>query len=312
MNGEMTMRNTILYAVLGGLALIAPYFFYEVLLMKLLAFALFAIAYNLVLGFGGLLSFGHAAFFGLAAYTAAHALKIWGVPPLAGLLLATMASAALGLVFGLLAIRRHGIYFAMITLALAQMVYFVFVQVPFTSGEDGVHGVPRGAVLGLSLSSNITMYYFVLVVFALGFWLVHRTVHSPFGHVMNAIRQNPDRATSLGYEVDRYKLLILVVSAGLAGTAGALKTMIYGLASLTDAHWHLSGEVVLMTLLGGLGTIFGPVAGAFLVVSLNDFLSGSALRALVPVLLGALFVLCVLFFRRGIIGELQRLFGKAP
>lgn len=305
------MGRTLVYVGLALAAIAAPFYFYEVFLMKLLAFALFAVAYNLVLGYGGLLSFGHAAFFGLAAYVTAHALTVWGVPPLAGLVLATLASAALGLVFGLLAVRRHGIYFAMITLALAQMVYFVFVQAPFTGGEDGLHGVPRGALLGLSLSSNTVMYYFVLAVAALGFWLVHRIVNSPFGHVVNAIRENPDRATSLGYEVDGYKLLVFVLSAGLAGTAGALKTMIYGLASLTDAHWHLSGEVVLMTLLGGLGTLFGPVAGAVLVVSLNDFLSGSAFRALVPVFVGTLFILCVLFFRRGIVGEIQRLLGRS-
>ncbi len=304
------MQTRILYLVLLVAGLVAPLFVYEVFLMKLLCFALFAVAFNLLLGFGGLLSFGHAAFFGLAAYTTAHALKVWGLPTLAGIGLATGAAALLGLVFGLLAIRRHGIYFAMITLALAQMVYFVFLQAPFTGGEDGVHGVPRGTLLGLDLSSNLTLYYVVLGFFIAGYALVYRIVHSPFGQVIGAIRQNPDRAVSLGYSVDRYKLLVFVLSAALSGTAGALKTVVFRLASLSDAHWHLSGEVVLMTLIGGLGTLLGPLAGAVLVVSFSDLLAGGAFRALVPVMLGTLFVVCVIFFRRGLVGEVQHWLRK--
>lgn len=294
------------YGVLILLAVIAPLFVYEVFLIKLLSYGLFAVAFNMVLGYGGLMSFGHAAFFGTSAYLVAHMLKVWGLAPLLGLVLAALASGLLGVVFGVIAIRSQGIYFAMITLALAQMVYFVYLQAPFTGGEDGLHGVPRGSLFGLiDLSSNLTMYYFVLAIFLLTFFFVRRMVNSPFGHLMHAIRQNEARAVSLGYDVDRYKLLLFTLSATVAGLAGALKTMAFQFASLTDAHFYLSGEVVLMTLIGGVGTLFGPLVGAFLVVGLQNVLAEGAFRALVPVVLGALFVLCVLFFRRGIVGELQ-------
>jgi branched-chain amino acid transport system permease protein len=294
------------YGVLILLGVIAPFFVYEIFLIKLLSYGLFAVAFNMLLGYGGLMSFGHAAFFGTSAYLMAHMLKVWGLPSLLGLVLAALASGALGAVFGAIAIRRQGIYFAMITLALAQMVFFVFLQAPFTGGEDGLHGVPRGTLFGLlDLSSNLTMYYFVLAVFLLVFFFVRRMVYSPFGHLMSAIRQNEARAISLGYDVHRYKLLLFILSATVAGLAGALKTLAFQFVSLTDAHFHLSGEVVLMTLLGGVGTLFGPLFGAFMLVGLQNMLAEGAFRALVPVVLGVLFVVCVLFFRRGIVGELQ-------
>src|SRR5215831_1718129 len=276
---------------------------YPVFLMKALCFALFACAFNLLIGFGGLLSFGHAMFLGTAGYVCAHAAKEWGWPPEAAILLGTAASAGLGVVAGLIVIRRQGIYFAMITLALAQMIYFFYLQTPFTHGEDGIQAVPRGMLFGLlDLKSTLAMYYVVLAVFLAAFLFIYRVIHSPFGQVLKAIRENEPRAVSLGYDVDRYKLLAFVLSAALAGLAGATKAIVFQLASLTDAHWSMSGEVVLMTLLGGLGTIFGPVAGAAIIISMENYLS--QLGAWVSVVQGLIFVVCVLAFRRGVIGEI--------
>ncbi|WP_425388606.1 branched-chain amino acid ABC transporter permease [Azospirillum thiophilum] len=292
--------------LLGGgllLAVLAPFLLYPVFLMKVLCFALFACAFNLLIGFAGLLSFGHAAFFGSAAYIAAHTVKEWGWAPEAGLLAATAVAGLMGLVFGLIAIRRQGIYFAMITLALSQMVFFLALQLPFTHGEDGIQGVPRGMLFGLfDLGQPLTMYYVVLAIFLGGFALVWRTVHSPFGQVLKAIRENEPRAVSLGYRTDRYKLVAFVLSASLAGLAGGTKALVFQLASLTDVTWQMSGEVVLMTLLGGMGTLLGPVVGAALVVTLESYLAATSLP--VPVVIGCIFVGCVLLFRRGIVGEI--------
>jgi branched-chain amino acid transport system permease protein len=289
------------------IALAAPFYLYPVLLMTALCFALFACAFNLLIGYVGLLSFGHAAFFGGAAYVTAHAAKVWGLTPELAILLGTAAAAVLGAMFGYLAIRRQGIYFAMITLALAQMIYFIALQAPFTHGEDGIQGVPRGALFGLiPLDQPLVMYYFVLAVFLFGFLVIYRTIHSPFGQVLKAIRENEVRAVSLGYRVERFKLAAFVMSATLAGLAGGTKAIAVQLASLTDVQWQMSGEVVLMTLLGGMGTIFGPIVGAILVIVLQNFLAGSQWP--VTVVLGAIFVVCVLVFRRGIVGELARIF----
>jgi branched-chain amino acid transport system permease protein len=291
-------------AVMAVLFAVAPWVgFYPVFLMKALCFALFACAFNLLIGFGGLLSFGHAMFFGTASYVCAYAAKAWGWPPELAILLGTAASVALGAIAGALAIRRQGIYFAMITLALAQMVFFFYLQAPFTGGEDGIQAVPRGKLLGvLDLGHPLTMYYFVLVVFMAGFLLIYRVVHSPFGQALKAIRENEPRAVSLGYDADRYKLLAFLLSATLAGLAGATKAIVFQLASLTDVHWTMSGEVVLMTLLGGMGTIFGPVVGAFVIISLENYLA--VFGQWVTVITGIIFVVCVLAFRRGIVGEL--------
>src|SRR5689334_10440691 len=276
---------------------------YPVFLMKALCFALFACAFNLLLGFGGLLSFGHAMFLGTAGYLSAHAAKVWGFPFELAVLTGTAAAAALGVVVGALAIRRQGIYFAMITLAVAQMMFFFFLQTPFTHGEDGIQSVPRGRLFGVfDLSNTLTMYYTVLAVFGLAFLLICRIVHSPFGQVLKAIRENEPRAISLGYDADRYKLLAFVLSATLAGLAGATKAIVFQLASLTDVHWTMSGEVVLMTLLGGMGTIFGPVVGAFVITGLENYLA--PFGEWVTVITGLIFVVCVLAFRRGIVGEL--------
>lgn len=288
--------------ILLALALAAPFVVYPVFLMKALCFALFACAFNLLLGYVGLLSFGHAAYFGFAAYVSAHAAKVWGLGPELALVLGTLTAMGLGLVFGWLAIRRSGIYFAMITLALSQMVFFFCVQAPFTHGEDGIQAVPRGRLLGLiDLTDNLSMYYFVLAVFILGLLIIRRAVGSPFGQVLKAIRENEPRATSLGYKTDRYKLMAFTLSAALAGTAGAMKALVFQLASLTDVHWHASGEVVLMTLLGGVGTVFGPVVGAFLVVAIQNYLA--QMGAWVTIIQGGIFVICVLIFRRGMVGE---------
>jgi len=306
------MKKYLAYALLLTLLLVAPLLFYPVLLMKVLCFALFASAFNLILGYGGLLSFGHAAFFGGAAYVTGHAIKTWGLPTELGILTGTAAAMVLGLLVGVLAIRRQGIYFAMITLALAQMVYFVFIRSGFTGGENGLQGIPRGTFLGLvDLSNDRAMYYFVLGVCLLGFGVIARAVHSPFGQVLRAIRDNEPRATSLGYNIDRYKLLAFVISATIAGLAGATKSVVFQLASLTDAHWHMSGEVVLMTLLGGLGTIFGPAVGASLIVTLQNTLSSGPLGAWVTVIMGLIFIICVLAFRKGIVGELQAALRKS-
>ena len=289
--------------------LVAPTVIYPVFLMKVMCFALFACAFNLLLGYVGLLSFGHAMFLGMAGYTAAHAAKVWGLTPELAILAGAAASCALGLLSGLIAIRRQGIYFAMITLALAQMVYFFCVQVPFTHGEDGIQAVPRGRLFGfIDLSDIKAMYATVLVIFISGFLLIYRIVHSPFGQVLKAIRENEARATSVGYDTDRYKLLAFVLSAALSGLAGATNAIVFQLAALNAVHWTMSGEVVLMTLVGGLGTVFGPVAGALVVLSMEHYLA--QLGAWVTIAQGLIFVFCVLIFRRGIIGELGRFLKK--
>ena len=282
-------------------------FIYLVFAMKVLCFALFACAFNLLLGFTGLLSFGHAAFFGTSAYITAYLCKELGLSPEFGIVLGVLGSGILGFLIGSLAIRRQGIYFAMVTLALSQMVYFLAVQLPFTGGEDGIQGVPRGMLFGLiNLKDDVSMYYFVLAIFLLGFALIVRTVHSPFGQVLKAIRENEPRAVSLGYDVDRFKLISFVISAALAGLAGSLKTLVFQLATLTDVHWHMSGEVVLMTLLGGMGTILGPVVGAGIVVGLQNYLANIGSWSTIAT--GFIFVICVLAFRRGVVGEIIHFF----
>lgn len=296
------------FAALVAIGVAAPLAgVYPTFLMKCWCFALFACAFNLLIGYAGLLSFGHAAFFGAAAYLSGHAIKVWGVTPELGILVGTATATALGYVIGSLSIRRAGIYFAMVTLALAQMLYFLWLQLRFTGGEDGLQGVPRGMLFGvLDLADNMNLYYVVFAIFLFGFLLIYRTINSPFGQVLKAIRENEPRAISLGYDVDKYKLLAFVLSAALSGLAGATKTVVFQLASLTDVHWHMSGEVVLMTLLGGLGTVFGPVVGAVIVVSLEDQLADKV-GSWVQVIMGLIFVVCVLAFRRGIVGELTAL-----
>ncbi|HEX6635137.1 MAG TPA: branched-chain amino acid ABC transporter permease [Usitatibacter sp.] len=292
------------FIVLFAILLVAPAAVYPVFLMKALCFGLFACAFNLLIGYGGLLSFGHAMFLGMAGYLSAHAAKVWGFTPELAILTGTATSTLLGVVAGFIAIRRQGIYFAMITLALAQMVFFFCLQAPFTGGEDGIQGVPRGKLFGLiALTHTLAMYYTVLAIFAAGFFLIHRIVHSPFGQVLKAIRDNEPRAISLGYRTERYKLAAFTMSAALAGLAGATKAIVFQLASLTDVHWGMSGEVVLMTLVGGLGTVFGPVVGAFVLVAMESYLS--ELGAWVTIAQGTIFVVCVLAFRRGIVGELE-------
>ncbi|WP_218015100.1 branched-chain amino acid ABC transporter permease [Cobetia sp. 5-25-4-2] len=297
-----------LYLVLFLLGLLAPWVAYPVFLMKILCFALFASAFNLLLGFVGLLSFGHAAFLATGAYITGFLLAEYpGLSPALGIVAGTLGAVVLGTLFGALAIRRQGIYFAMITLALAQMMFFFFIQAPFTHGEDGLHGVPRGELFGVfDLADNHTLYYVVFAIFVAAFALIRRVVHSPFGQVLKAIRENEPRAISLGYHTDAYKLVAFVLSAGLAGLAGATKTLVFQLASLGDASWHMSGEVILMTLLGGVGTLLGPLVGSGLVIGLQHQLAQSALGDWVSVILGAIFVVCVLSFRSGIIGECQR------
>ena len=290
--------------VMFAILLIAPHLIYPVFLMKALCFALFACAFNLLIGFGGLLSFGHAMFLGMAGYLSAHSAKVWGFPPELAILTGMASAMVLGVLAGMLAIRRQGIYFAMITLALAQMVFFFCLQAPFTGGEDGIQAVPRGKLFGfLDLMKVMNMYYTVLGIFAVGFLLIHRVIHSPYGQVLKAIRDNEPRAISLGYRTERYKLAAFVLSAALAGLAGATKAIVFQLASLSDVHWTMSGEVVLMTLLGGMGTIFGPVAGAFVIIAMQSYLA--ELGSWVTIVQGIIFVVCVLAFRRGIMGELE-------
>jgi len=301
-NGDLRAQR-IAFAIMVALLVLAPLVVYPVFMMKVMCFALFACAFNLLIGFGGLLSFGHAMFLGAAGYASAHAAKVWGFTPELAILFGTAVALGLGAVAGLLAIRRQGIYFAMITLALAQMIYFVALQAKFTGGEDGIQSVPRGRLFGIiDLTQPMAMYAFVTVVFLAGFILVWRVVHSPFGQVLKAIRENENRAVSLGYDADRYKLVAFVISGGIAGLAGATKAIVFQLASLTDVHWTMSGEVVLMTLLGGLGTIFGPVVGAAIIITMQNYLA--QLGAWVTVVQGVIFVICVLAFRRGVIGEL--------
>ena len=296
----IALATVLMAAVLA----IAPWIgVYPVFLMKALCFALFACAFNLLIGFGGLLSFGHAMFLGTAGYVCAYAAKEWGWPPEAAILIGTFASTLLGAVVGALAIRRQGIYFAMITLALAQMIFFFYLQAPFTHGEDGIQSVPRGKLFGvIDLTSTLVMYYVVLAIFLAAFVFIYRVVHSPFGQVLKAIRENEPRAISLGYDAERYKFLAFVLSAALSGLAGSVKAIVFQLASLTDVHWTMSGEVVLMTLLGGMGTIFGPVVGAFAIIGLESYLA--SFGQWVTVITGLIFVVCVLAFRRGIVGEL--------
>ena len=297
------------FAVMVALLVAAPFVVYPVFLMKALCFALFACAFNLLIGYVGLLSFGHATFLGSAGYVTAHAAKMWGWGPATAILTGAAAAAVLGLAVGVLAIRRQGIYFAMTTLALAQMIYFFCLQAPFTHGEDGIQAVPRGRLLGLlDLKHTLTLYFVVLAIFLAGFLVIYRAIHSPFGQVLKAIRENEPRAISLGYKADQYKLIAFVLTTALAGVAGGTKALVFQLASLTDVHWTMSGEVVLMTLLGGLGTVFGPVVGAFIVITLENYLA--QLGAWVTVVQGAIFVVCVLTFRRGVVGELARLIRK--
>ena len=301
-------KSVILYGVLLLGLLAAPFVGYPIFLMSCLCFALFASAFNLLIGFTGLLSFGHAMFFGFAAYVTGHAAKVWGLTPEIAILLGTASAALTGLLTGWLAVRRQGIYFAMVTLALAQMIYFLCVQAPFTYAEDGIQSIPRGKLLGLiDLSNDRVMYFVVLAVFIAGFALIYRTIHSPFGQVLKSIRENEARALSLGYDVDRYKLMAFVLSASLAGLAGATKALALGLATLTDVSWQMSGEVVLMTLLGGMGTILGPALGATIIITMQNYLAN--LGSWVTIIMGMTFVVCVLLFRRGIVGEIEHRLG---
>ena len=306
------MKLNKLYGVLFLVGLVAPFILYPVFLMKVLCFALFACAFNLLLGYVGLLSFGHAVFLGTGGYITGYLmLSVPGLSPELGILAGTAAATLLGAIYGKLAVKREGIYFAMVTLALAQLMFFVYLQAPFTGGEDGLQGVPRGELFGaLDLSDNINMYYFVYAIFVFGFWLINRTVHSPFGQVLKAIRENEPRAISLGYNVSNYKWAAFVISAALAGLAGSTKSLVFQLASLNDVHWHMSGEVVLMTLLGGMGTILGPLVGAGAVVTIQNYLSGGDLGNYIQIIMGVIFVICVLTFRSGIVGEIQKFANK--
>ena len=317
--GPVLPRDLRGFALLVALLLVAPLAgAYPIFVMKMLCYALFACAFNLLLGYAGLLSFGHAAFLGSAAYISGQALKVWGLPTPLGLLLGCAVGAGLGLVIGWLAIRRTGVYLTMITLAFGQMLYFVYLEANFTGGEDGLQGVPRGTLFGLDLQSDLVLYYVILALFGAGFLLIYRTVHSPFGQVLKAIRENEPRATSLGYDSARFKLLAFVISAALAGLAGAMKTVVLGFATLSDAHWSLSGLVILMTLVGGVGTLMGPVIGACAIVALENKLGDlgtwlarvtgidwfATLDESATIVTGLIFVACVMSFRRGIVGEI--------
>ena len=297
------------YALLLAAALVAPRIFYPVFLMRALCFALFACAFNLLLGYTGLLSFGHAAFFSTAGYLAGYLIKLHGFPGF-GILAGTIAAAALGLIVGSLVVRRQGIYFSMITLALAQLVYFIYLEASFTGGEDGLQAIPRGRLFWvINLEDDRTLYYVVLAIFLFGVLAVRRTIHSPFGQVLKAIRENEPRAISLGYDVNRYKIAAFVISAALSGLAGATKALVFTFVTLTDADWHTSGDVVLMSLLGGMGTVTGPIVGAFSIVTLEDQLSDKV-GSFVTVIIGAIFIVCVLVFRRGIVGEIAALYQR--
>ena len=301
----------IAFGIMTVLLLIVPFTgIYPFFVMQALCFALLACAFNLLIGYGGLLSFGHAMFLGTAGYVSAHALKVWGVSPELGILAGTAAAAGLAVITGLVAIRRQGIYFAMITLALSQLLYFIYLQTPFTHGEDGIQGVPQGYLFGfLNIANPMVLYYVVTAGFLLGFLLIFRTINSPFGEVLKSIRENEQRAISLGYKTDHYKLLAFILSGTLGGLAGALKVFVAQNASLTDVHWTMSGEIVLMTLVGGLGTIFGPVVGAFVIIAMEQYLAGFG--QWVTVIQGVIFVICVLAFRRGIIGEIAHFFRRS-
>jgi branched-chain amino acid transport system permease protein len=305
----MAAHHRVAFVVLAAVLVAAPFLVYPVFAMKVLCFGLFASAFNLLLGYGGLLSFGHAAYFGMASYVSAHAAKVWGLTPELAILSGTAVAALLGLAIGALAIRRLGIYFAMVTLAFAQMVYFFALQAPFTGGEDGIQAVPRGRLFGLvDLSDDRSLYWLVAAIFFFGMLAIYRIIHSPFGQVLKAIREHEPRAVSLGYRTQHYKLLVFVLSATLAGLAGATKAIVFQLASLTDVYWGMSGEVVLMTLLGGMGTVFGPMVGAAVVVTMQNYLA--PLGAWVTVIEGVVFVICVLLFRAGIVGVVGRLVGR--
>jgi branched-chain amino acid transport system permease protein len=301
----------IAFGVMTALLLIVPLTgVYPFFVMQALCFALLACSFNLLVGYGGLLSFGHAMFLGTAGYVTAHALKVWGVTPGFGVLIGTAAAAALGVVTGAVAIRRQGIYFSMITLALSQLLYFIYLQTPFTHGEDGIQGIPQGRLFGIfNLENSTVLYYVILAGFLLGFLLIFRTINSPFGEVLKSIRENEQRAISLGYKTDHYKLLAYILSGTLAGFAGALKVFVAQNASLTDVHWSMSGEIVLMTLVGGLGTVFGPVVGAFVIIAMQQYLAGFG--QWVTVIQGVIFVVCVLTFRRGVIGEIAHFFRRS-
>ena len=301
-----TKAQFIALLVMVAALVVAPFFLYPVFLMKLLCFALFACAFNLLIGYVGLTSFGHAAYFGMGGYIAAHSAKVWGLTPEISILIGALLAGVQGAIFGWVAIRRQGIYFAMITLALAQMIYFFCLQAPFTGGEDGIQAVPRGHLFGfISLAPDMNMYWFVAAVFVLCFLLIHRIVHSPFGQVLKAIRENEPRTTSLGYRTDDYKLVAFILSATIAGVAGGTKSLVFGIATLTDVHWSMSGEVLLMTLVGGLGTVFGPMIGAAVIVAMQNYLA--EMGAWVTVIQGVIFIACVLAFRRGIVGEIGNL-----
>jgi branched-chain amino acid transport system permease protein len=307
-----TIRDEMIaFAIMAALLAIVPLTgLYPFFVMQALCFALLACAFNLLIGYGGLLSFGHAMFLGTGGYVTAHALKVWGVPPELGIVAGTAAAAGLGVITGLIAIRRQGIYFAMITLALSQLLYFIYLQTPFTHGEDGIQGIPQGHLFGfLNLSNPTVLYYVILVGFLFGFLVIFRTINSPFGEVLKAIRENEPRAISLGYKTDQYKLLAYILSGTLAGLAGSLKVFVAQNASLTDVEVAMSGQIVLMTLVGGLGTVFGPVVGAFIIVAMQQYLSG--LGQWVTVIQGAVFVVCVLTFRRGIVGEIAHYFRRS-
>jgi branched-chain amino acid transport system permease protein len=301
----------ILFGIMTVVLLIVPFTgVYPFFVMQALCFALLACAFNLMIGYGGLLSFGHAMFLGTAGYVSAHALKVWGLSPELGILIGTAAAAGLGVITGLIAIRRQGIYFAMITLALSQLLYFIYLQTPFTHGEDGIQGIPQGRMFGfLNLANPTVLYYVVLAGFLIGFLVIFRTINSPFGEILKSIRENEQRAISLGYKTDQYKLLAYILSGTLAGFAGSLKVFVAQNASLTDVHWSMSGEIVLMTLIGGLGTVFGPVFGAFIFTAMQQYLAGYG--QWVTVIQGVIFVACVLTFRRGVIGEIAHYFRRS-
>jgi branched-chain amino acid transport system permease protein len=306
---KVPAHQVVAFVIMTALLIVAPFVIYPVFLMKALCFALFACAFNLLIGYVGLLSFGHAAFLGGAGYATAHSAKVWGFPPEVAILFGTAVAALLGVVIGAVTIRSRGIYFANITLAFAQMIFFFSLQAKFTGGEDGIQAVPRGTFLGLfDLRQMYVLYFVVLAIFLLGFLVVYRAIHSPFGQVLKAVRENEPRAVSLGYRAEHYKLIAFVLSATVSGLAGGTKALVFQLASLTDVHWTMSGEVVLMTLLGGLGTVFGPVVGAFILIALENYLA--QLGAWVTIVQGAIFVVCVLTFRRGVVGELGRLLRK--
>lgn len=306
-----TADEMIAFVVMTVLLVIVPLTgIYPYFVMQALCFALFACAFNLLIGYSGLLSFGHAMFLGTAGYVTAHALKVWGVSPEIGIILGVAASAALSVITGLIAIRRQGIYFAMITLALSQLLFFIYLQTPFTHGEDGIQGIPQGMMFGVfDLSKPTTLYYVVLTIFLLGFLLIYRAINSPFGEVLKSIRENEQRAISLGYKTDQYKLLAYILSGTLAGLAGAVKVFVAQNASLTDVHWTMSGEVVLIALVGGLGTVFGPVIGAFIIIAMQQYLASFGQWVLV--IQGVIFVACVLAFRRGIVGEIAHYFRRS-